>query len=236
MIIRKVYRKLLSLVCRLSNDWFVKYLRMGGAEIGEGVKFRPFSTEIDLTRPSLVSIGNNCYFNKQFVLLTHDWVTRVFIYSGRDFLPSSGRVKIGNNVSTGQNVMILKGVTIGDNVFIGANSVVTKDIPSNSIAVGSPCKVIMSLDEYYNKRIKKCVDEALDYARSIKERYNRKPRVTDFREEFSLFVDGDKIDKFPEISDLIKYQLGPAYEYYKVNHKAKYSGFDEFLKAAGVGD
>lgn len=234
MIINKVYRKLLSMVCRLSNKWFIKYLRMGGAEIGEGVMFRPLSTEIDMTRPSLVSIGNNCYFNKQFVLLTHDWVTRVFIYSGRDFIPSSGRVRIGNNVSTGQNVMILKGVTIGDNVFIGANSVVTKDIPSNSIAVGSPCKVIMSLDEYYNKRINDCVDEALDYARSIQERYNRRPRVTDFREEFALFVDGDKIDQYPEIADLIRFQLGPAYEYYKNKHKAKYKSFSDFLKAAGI--
>ena len=40
---------------------------------------------------------------------------------------------------------ILKGVTIGDNVTIGAGSVVTKDIPSNSIAVGNPCKVIKTL-------------------------------------------------------------------------------------------
>lgn len=234
MIIIKVLRKLRSLACRLSNKRFIKYLRVGGIQIGNGVKFRPFSTEIDLTRPSLVSIGDNCYFNKQFVLLTHDWVTRVFIYSGRDFLPSSGRVKIGNNVSTGQNVMILKGVTIGDNVFIGANSVVTKDIPSNSIAVGTPCKVIMSLDEYYNRRKTECIEEALDYARSIKERYNREPIVSDFREEFALFVDGDKIDDYPEISELIRFQLGPAYEYYKTNHKAKYNGFDDFLKAAGM--
>lgn len=83
--------------------------------------------------------------NRNFVLLTHDWVTKVFIESGREFLPSSGRVRIGNNVSFGQNVMILKGVTIGDNCFIGAGSIVTKDIPANSIAVGIPCRVVMSL-------------------------------------------------------------------------------------------
>lgn len=138
MILKKVNR-IRSYTCRFSNDKFVRYLRENGIIVGEGTKFRPFSTEIDLTRPSLVTIGKNCYFNKQFILLTHDWVTRVFLYSGRDFLPSSGQVTIGDNVSTGQNVMVLKGVTIGDNVFIGANSVVTKDIPSNSIAVGAPC-------------------------------------------------------------------------------------------------
>ncbi|ANQ47955.1 sugar O-acetyltransferase [Flammeovirga yaeyamensis] len=51
-------------------------------------------------------------------------------------------IKIGNRVWIGGNVVILPGVTIGDNVTIGAGSVVTKDIPSNTVAVGNPCKVI----------------------------------------------------------------------------------------------
>lgn len=233
-IVSKIRRKLKFYTCRFSNRSFINYLRISGIEIGGGTEFRPFSTEIDMTRPSLIRIGRNCYFNKQFVVLTHDWVTRVFIYSGREFLPSSGRVTIGDNVSTGQNVMILKGVTIGDNVFIGANSVVTKDIPSNSIAVGTPCRVIMSLDEFYERRKAQCIDEALDYARSIQERFNRKPKVTDFREEFPLFVDGDMIDKYPEIADTIKRQLGPAYEHYLKKHKAVYSSFENFLHAAGI--
>ncbi len=51
-------------------------------------------------------------------------------------------VTIGNNCWLGGSVTILPGVTIGDNVTIGAGSVVTKDIPSNTVAVGNPCKVI----------------------------------------------------------------------------------------------
>ena len=51
-------------------------------------------------------------------------------------------VIIGNNVWLGGGVIILPGVSIGDNVVIGAGSVVTKDIPSNTIAVGNPCQVI----------------------------------------------------------------------------------------------
>jgi len=47
----------------------------------------------------------------------------------------------------GQNVVILSGVTIGDTCIIGANSVVTKNIPNKSIAVGNPAKVIKSLDD-----------------------------------------------------------------------------------------
>ena len=54
-------------------------------------------------------------------------------------------VTIGNNVWIGGSVTILPGVTIGDNVTIGAGSVVTKDIPSNVVAVGNPCYVIKEL-------------------------------------------------------------------------------------------
>ena len=151
-----------------------------------------------------------------------------------DFLPSSGRITIGNNVAFGQNVMILKGVTIGDNCFIGAGSIVTKDIPSNSIAVGIPCKVICTLEEFHKKRQSKCIDEALDYARSIKERFGRKPLTTDFWEEFPLFVDGDKINDYPELAVIIKNQLGPTYEDYVTHHKATYNRFEEFLCAADI--
>jgi len=51
-------------------------------------------------------------------------------------------VVIGNNVWIGGGVIIMPGVTIGDNVVIGAGSVVTKDIPSNKIAYGNPCRVM----------------------------------------------------------------------------------------------
>ena len=49
-------------------------------------------------------------------------------------------VVIGNNVWIGGGAIILPGVTIGDNVVIGAGSVVTRDIPSNQIAYGNPCR------------------------------------------------------------------------------------------------
>lgn len=51
-------------------------------------------------------------------------------------------VYIGNSVWIGGDAIIMPGVTIGDNVVIGAGSVVTKDIPSNKIAYGNPCRVI----------------------------------------------------------------------------------------------
>lgn len=56
-------------------------------------------------------------------------------------------VTIGNNVWIGGNVVICPGVTIGDNTVIGAGSVVTKDIPAWTVAVGNPCRVIRRITE-----------------------------------------------------------------------------------------
>ena len=67
-------------------------------------------------------------------------------------------VHIGNNVWIGGGVIIVPGVKIGDNSVIGAGSVVTKDIPSNVVAVGNPCKVLREINEhdkiYYYKNEK----------------------------------------------------------------------------------
>ena len=56
-------------------------------------------------------------------------------------------IEIGNNVWIGGNVSVLPGIKIGDNCIIGAGSIVTKDIPENSLAVGNPCKVIKNIKE-----------------------------------------------------------------------------------------
>lgn len=67
-------------------------------------------------------------------------------------------VHIGKNVWIGSGVQIMPGVTIGENTIIGAGSVVTKDIPSDVVAFGNPCKVVREISErdnqYYRKNIK----------------------------------------------------------------------------------
>lgn len=66
-------------------------------------------------------------------------------------------IEIGNNVWIGGNVVINPGVSIGDNSVIGSGSVVTKNIPSNVIAVGNPCKVVREITDdekkYYYKNL-----------------------------------------------------------------------------------
>lgn len=50
--------------------------------------------------------------------------------------------RIGNNVDIGANVCIIGGITIGDNVAIGAGAVVVRDVPSNSVVVGNPARIL----------------------------------------------------------------------------------------------
>lgn len=64
-------------------------------------------------------------------------------------------VRIGKNCWLGAGVIVLPGITIGDNTVVGAGSVVTKDLPSNVVAVGNPCRVLREINardrEYYFK-------------------------------------------------------------------------------------
>ena len=60
-------------------------------------------------------------------------------------------VHIGNNVWIGTGAIIMPGVSIGDNTVIGAGSIVTKDLPSNVVAIGNPCKVLREVGEKDDK-------------------------------------------------------------------------------------
>ena len=104
---------------------------------------------------------------------------------------SSGHVTIGNNIYFGTNVVVLKGVTIGDNCVIGACSLVTKNIPANSVAAGVPCRVICSIDEYYRKRKQVALAEAVEYVQSIQKRFKRDPFKRELYEEFIYFTHKD---------------------------------------------
>ncbi len=112
-----------------------------------------------------ISVGENFMANFNLTILDEAFVTigdnvligpNVSIYTACHPLDPVERnkwvewaepVTIGSNVWIGGSTTILPGVTIGDNVTIGGGSVVTKDIPSNSVAVGNPCRVIKKFPE-----------------------------------------------------------------------------------------
>lgn len=86
-----------------------------------------------------VVIGDNVFIGPNVGIYTSSHPLEVELRNKG--LETAKKIVIGNNVWIGGNVVILPGVTIGDNVTIGAGSVVTKDIPNDSLAYGNPCRV-----------------------------------------------------------------------------------------------
>ncbi len=109
-------------------------------ELGENVFMNFNCTILDCAK---VKIGKNTLFGPNVQLYTPlhplDPTERA---TWKEYAKS---ITIGENCWFGGGVIVLAGVTIGDNVVVGAGSVVTKDIPSNSLAVGNPAKVIREL-------------------------------------------------------------------------------------------
>ena len=97
-------------------------------------------TALDVAR---ISIGADCQIGPQVQLLTA--IHPVEPQRRRDKLEAAKPITIGDNVWLGGGAIILPGVTIGENSVIGAGTVVTKDIPTNCVAVGNPARVIKSI-------------------------------------------------------------------------------------------
>lgn len=135
----------------MSGDARLRYLKKRGLIIGSGCEILngyDFGSE-----PYLIEIGDNVRITAGVKITTHDggmWVLRN-LYPEFKSADKFGRVKIGSNCHIGMNSMIMPGVTIGNNCIIGAGAIVTHDIPSNSIAVGIPARVIESISEYGEK-------------------------------------------------------------------------------------
>jgi maltose O-acetyltransferase len=131
----------------------VEYYRSRGAVIGENVHIGP-DCRLDPSTAYLVTIGDDVVFAPAVQLLAHD--ASLWRRIGYTKLKHT---RVGSHVFVGANTLILPGVTIGDDVVIGAGSVVTRDIPSNSLAYGNPATVRMNLTEY-EAREKSLLDAA----------------------------------------------------------------------------
>ncbi len=134
------------------------------AEIGENCYIEsPFYAN---HAGAFVHVGKSVYFNFGTTLVddTHIYIGDYTMFgpnvtvatAGHPILPKlreqgyqyNAPVHIGKNCWIGAGALIMPGITIGDNVVIGAGSVVTKDIPSNVVAVGNPCKILRKVNEH----------------------------------------------------------------------------------------
>ena len=227
--IKKFFYKIIGKPQWCSSEDCLNWYRSKGLRIGEGCTVRdPKDIQIDITRPELIEIGNNVLLHKGTIILSHDWAGRMLLKKYSLFLPSHGKVKIGNNVWLGENVTILKNVEIGDNVIIGTGSIVTKSIPSDSVAVGIPARVVSTIKDYYDKRKVESVEETIEYAIAIYES-GRTPVVEDFYDDYPAFVDGSNYKDYNYPYSHIFSQ--EEFEIWKKKYKAPYSSFDAFLKA-----
>ena len=124
----------------------------GGKHVhfGDGVYANFGLTCVDDTH---IYVGSHTLFGPNVVLATagHPMMPELRKHGIQYNMP----IHIGENCWLGAGVIVVPGGTIGDNVVIGASSVVTKDIPSNSVAMGTPCRVVRQINdhdkEYYFK-------------------------------------------------------------------------------------
>ena len=117
-------RVILGKGCMVNS--FCRFFGHGGIEIGEHTQIGPGVT--------LTTTGHN--------------------YLENDMSEEFAKITLGKRVWLGANVTILPGVTIGDNTVIGAGSVVTKNLPSDCVAVGVPARVVKTIKPAGNGRNK----------------------------------------------------------------------------------
>jgi acetyltransferase-like isoleucine patch superfamily enzyme len=137
---------------QLRNEFHAKlnplgYARSIGVTLGDNVHFYGMPSGMFGTEPWLITIGNNVHITSGCAFITHDGGTLILRKEVPD-LEWTAPIKVGNDVYIGMRTLIMPGVNIGNRVIIGAGSIVTRDIPDNSVAVGVPARVIKTVDTY----------------------------------------------------------------------------------------
>lgn len=147
-IFKTIFNKSYAL---LNHEGYARYI---GVNVGDNLRIYGNPYAMFSTNPWCVTLGDNVHITTECLFITHDGGTLLFRHLVPD-LEITAPINVGNNVYFGVRSIILPGVNIGDNCIVAAGSIVTKDIPDNTVVGGIPAKYIQSTDEYFEKAKKK---------------------------------------------------------------------------------
>ncbi|WP_300668236.1 acyltransferase [Desulfoluna sp.] len=148
----KPLQKLTHMARRLrllaDKGYYPHYLRHQGVRIGKGAVVL-YPSYIDGRMPYLVEIGDHAVISLYVTILTHDATSA---WAGD--LIKVGRVTIKDHSFIGAGSTLLCGTTIGPNAIVGAGSVVSRDIPPNTVYAGNPARFVCTLEAFVEKNQK----------------------------------------------------------------------------------
>ena len=129
----------------VDSGYYPEYLRKQGVRIGRNSSII-YPSYVDGRLPYLLEIGDDVVISLYVTILTHDAASA---YAGD--LVKVGRVRIHDHVFIGANTTVMCNVSIGPNAIVGAGSVVSRDVPPDSVAAGNPAKLVCSMDQFTAK-------------------------------------------------------------------------------------
>ena len=140
---------IIGIFYKYRRNKYIRSLVDNGLNLGNNVQIVS-DFFFDPTHCFLITIGDDCTICPNVRLITHDASTKTFLGYTK-----IGRIRIGKNCFIGDSVIVLPDVEIGNNTIIGAGSIVSRNIPENSVAVGQPAKIIGQTGAYLEKMKKR---------------------------------------------------------------------------------